>query len=134
MGTFSDPQHTHLGIFILKSPPLPPPPGRATHKVHFCERLTIQKVPVQAGRYLTVAGVKSVRGDMGGYGDDSQKEQVVARRPETVLRSMAPSTRGPRVSEGGVLVLDNYSIHVQCIHRPTRLRGGYLSTSQLVYM
>ena len=26
MGTFSDPQHTHPGIFILKSPP-PPPPG-----------------------------------------------------------------------------------------------------------
>ena len=27
MGTFSDPQHTHPGIFILESPPPPPPPG-----------------------------------------------------------------------------------------------------------
>ena len=26
MGTFSDPQHTHPGIFILELPP-PPPPG-----------------------------------------------------------------------------------------------------------
>ena len=29
MGTFSDPQHTHPGIFILKSPP--PPPGKGFH-------------------------------------------------------------------------------------------------------